>query len=270
MKTVGIVGASGKLGRYMVKHCLDRGYQVRGVCREKSVRRMPDTFGKGAPGLTRGADHRGDETMRRANAPSTLILVLLLLAARCPALADSSPTANAGGEGERNHFVGSTLFLLGNLAPGDPPYFFQLNYGHHLTPRDILTAEAITWTYYEPLGTYGSSDRSYPGKIRAYGIGVGYQRLFPRKLYLSTLAVPFRQTFFDTEDTRIQHGFQLFLQLRFGGHFEFFSRRWFLEPSVAFNYWPVNTHFPASFKEIEKGKHNYFLGEPGLHFGWRF
>lgn len=35
-----IVGASGKLGRYMVKHCLDRGYEVSGVCREKSVAKL--------------------------------------------------------------------------------------------------------------------------------------------------------------------------------------------------------------------------------------
>jgi len=38
-----IVGASGKLGRYMVRHCLDRGYQVAGVCREKSVGKL-DAF----------------------------------------------------------------------------------------------------------------------------------------------------------------------------------------------------------------------------------
>ena len=35
-----IVGASGKLGRYMVQHCLDRGYQVVGVCREQSVSKL--------------------------------------------------------------------------------------------------------------------------------------------------------------------------------------------------------------------------------------
>ena len=29
-----IVGASGKLGRYMVQHALDRGDEVVGVCRE--------------------------------------------------------------------------------------------------------------------------------------------------------------------------------------------------------------------------------------------
>lgn len=32
-----IVGASGKLGRYMVRHALDRGYEVVAVCREASV-----------------------------------------------------------------------------------------------------------------------------------------------------------------------------------------------------------------------------------------
>jgi len=37
MKRVCIIGASGKLGKYMVQHALDRGYEVVGVCREKSV-----------------------------------------------------------------------------------------------------------------------------------------------------------------------------------------------------------------------------------------
>jgi hypothetical protein len=37
-----IVGASGKLGRYMVQHALDRGYEVVGVCREKSVEKLDD------------------------------------------------------------------------------------------------------------------------------------------------------------------------------------------------------------------------------------
>ena len=38
-----IVGASGKLGQYMVQHSLDRGYEVVGVCREKSVGKL-DSF----------------------------------------------------------------------------------------------------------------------------------------------------------------------------------------------------------------------------------
>jgi NAD(P)-dependent dehydrogenase (short-subunit alcohol dehydrogenase family) len=35
-----IVGASGKLGQYMVQHALDRGYEVVGVCREESVGKL--------------------------------------------------------------------------------------------------------------------------------------------------------------------------------------------------------------------------------------
>jgi hypothetical protein len=37
-----IVGASGKLGRYMAQHALDRGYEVVGVCREKSTGKLDE------------------------------------------------------------------------------------------------------------------------------------------------------------------------------------------------------------------------------------
>ena len=35
-----IVGASGKLGRYMIQHALDRGHEVVGVCRPQSVEKL--------------------------------------------------------------------------------------------------------------------------------------------------------------------------------------------------------------------------------------
>ncbi len=37
-----VVGASGKLGKYMVQHCLALGYEVVGVCREKSVEKLDE------------------------------------------------------------------------------------------------------------------------------------------------------------------------------------------------------------------------------------
>ena len=40
MKKVCIVGASGKLGQYMVQHALDRGYEVIGVCRQRSAGKL--------------------------------------------------------------------------------------------------------------------------------------------------------------------------------------------------------------------------------------
>ena len=43
MTKVCMVGASGKLGKYMVQRALDRGYVVVGVCRERSVEKL-DAF----------------------------------------------------------------------------------------------------------------------------------------------------------------------------------------------------------------------------------
>ena len=40
MHKVCIVGASGKLGQYMIQQALERGYEVTGVCREKSVGKL--------------------------------------------------------------------------------------------------------------------------------------------------------------------------------------------------------------------------------------
>jgi len=43
IKKVCIIGASGKLGKYMIRHSLDKGYEVVGVCRNKSVYKL-DSF----------------------------------------------------------------------------------------------------------------------------------------------------------------------------------------------------------------------------------
>jgi NAD(P)-dependent dehydrogenase (short-subunit alcohol dehydrogenase family) len=57
-----IVGASGKLGQYMVQHALDRGYEVVGVCREQSTGKLDRFRGRMTvvPGATndRGAIRR--------------------------------------------------------------------------------------------------------------------------------------------------------------------------------------------------------------------
>src|SRR5579862_6073124 len=75
MMKVCIVGASGKLGKYMVQHALDRGYEVVGVCRERSVEKL-EVF-KGRITVIPGATN-DREVIRRAVAGCDGVLVVLV------------------------------------------------------------------------------------------------------------------------------------------------------------------------------------------------
>lgn len=75
MKKVCIVGASGKLGQYMVKHALDRGYEVVGVCRERSVGKL-DAF-KGRIAIFPGATN-DREVIKKAVAGCDAVLTVLM------------------------------------------------------------------------------------------------------------------------------------------------------------------------------------------------
>jgi len=70
-----IVGASGKLGRYMVQHALDRGDEVVGVCRERSVGKL-DAF-KGRITVIPGATN-DREVIKRAVAGYDGVLTVLV------------------------------------------------------------------------------------------------------------------------------------------------------------------------------------------------
>ncbi|MFJ8190008.1 NAD(P)-dependent oxidoreductase [Streptomyces sp. NPDC096094] len=75
VKKVCVIGASGKLGQYMVGHALDRGYEVVGVCREGSVRKLAGFEGRMTvvPGPT-----NDPEVIRRAVAGCDGVLTVLV------------------------------------------------------------------------------------------------------------------------------------------------------------------------------------------------
>ncbi|MBS4100872.1 NAD(P)-dependent oxidoreductase [Tsukamurella paurometabola] len=74
-RRVCIVGASGKLGRYLVDEALRRGYEVVGVCRERSVGKLADRADRitVVPGDTDDA-----EVIRRAVAGCDGVLTVLV------------------------------------------------------------------------------------------------------------------------------------------------------------------------------------------------
>ena len=186
---------------------------------------------------------------------------------------NNSPSDSLSSQKEKHiikyrHSIGASLFMVSNFFPESADYYL-LFYGYRLSQKDRIFVEFNTWKYSEPLGTYGHSEEFYPGYVRAYGVGIGYQRFHWKGLFTSVSATPFIKQYYDMDNNKIQNGFQLYLQLIAGYRFEFFKKYFFLEPAYALKYWPVDTKFPADFAEIEEGAPKYIF-EPSLNFGFKF
>ncbi len=222
-----------------------------------------------------GVRMSSSKSMIRVALASAICSLLICSASATAAPAEHSGPAGGSASGSRRCYVGSSLFMLANLAHDDyPPKFYQLNAGYMITPRDRLSVEAVTWRYYHPLGipygpSFASPQETYPGHVREYGVGVAYQRFLWNGLYSSLEALPLLRRYYDSQDQEIGNGFQLFLTMRLGYHIDVFDRV-FLEPSIAFNQWPVSTNVPDGFAALDRKWPSYFLFEPGLHVGVEF
>ncbi|MDO1451364.1 hypothetical protein Q0590_34130 [Rhodocytophaga aerolata] len=174
-------------------------------------------------------------------------------------------------------FVGSTIFLLGNLAPTNPPNFFQLNIGYRLTGKDVITLEPKTWKYAWPNGihplfnkSYGKPEEEFPGYVREFGISVAYQRFFWKGLYAELNVMPSRQTFVGNDGKKISNGFQLFNTYRIGYHIKLLKDRFFIQPSLAITHRAYHSKLPDGFKQLDDKWSKFIFGEPGFHFGFNF
>ena len=173
-------------------------------------------------------------------------------------------------------FVGSTLFLLGNLATTNTPDFAQLNVGYRITGKDVLSVELITWKYAWPLGinpffnqSYGKPEEKFPGYIRDYGIGLAYQRFFWKGLYAAVHIMPMWQTFVNNNGAKVDNGFHIFNSYRVGYHIKLFKDRLFIQPSLGIAGRPYHTKMPDGFT-VKDDKWPKYTPEPGLHFGYNF
>lgn len=176
----------------------------------------------------------------------------------------------------KKHFIGSTLFLLGNFAATNNPGFVQLNLGYRITGKDVVSVELITWKYAWPLGmnpffneSYGNPEEKFPGYIREYGMALAYQRYLWKGLYVAVHVMPTLQIFVDENGDKVDNGFQLFCTNRIGYHIKLFKDRFFLEPSLGIAYRPYHTEMPDGFKQKDDQWPKY-TPEPGLHLGFNF
>ena len=110
-----ILGASGKLGRYMVRHTLDRGYEVVGVCREQSIPKLAEFADRIE--LHGGAtDDR--EVIQKAVAGCDGVLVVL------------APWG-------MNHYASGTAQAVLDLAPGDARLVFSTGWWPSRDGQDV-------------------------------------------------------------------------------------------------------------------------------------
>jgi hypothetical protein len=177
----------------------------------------------------------------------------------------------------RKHFIGSTLFMLGNLSSVNRPDFVQLNYGYRITGKDVITLELRTWKYAWPLGihplvnkSYGTPEEEFPGYIREFGFSLAYQRFLWKGLYAELNVMNAFQNFVNTDGKKIDKGFHIFNTYRVGYHVKLFKDRFFIQPSIAITHRPYHTRMPDGFKKMDDKWSKFVFGEPGLHFGYNF
>ena len=106
--------------------------------------------------------------------------------------------------------------------------------------------------------------------MRSFGITIAYKRFLYKGADAAVQAMNSLQRYADENNRTIQNGYQLFMTFRLGYHFAFAKNRLFIEPSIAKTYWPINTNVPESFTKKEGNWPNYFIFEPGVHFGVKF
>ncbi|MFV0607113.1 MAG: hypothetical protein ACK5NK_14880 [Niabella sp.] len=174
-------------------------------------------------------------------------------------------------------YIGSSLYLLGNLIPNDPnpPEYVQLNVGYRITPKDVISFEFKRSIYAWPLGipfgssSFDASGKNYPGHARILAPTLGYQHFWWKGAYSSVYALNAFEKYMDEDKKKIGNGFTLYLNFHLGYQFKFLKNRFFFEPAIGCSYWPLRTNVPESFKVVEEKWPTYFI-QPGLHFGFNF
>jgi len=174
-------------------------------------------------------------------------------------------------------FVGSTMFIFGNLSTVNPPNFAQLNVGYRITGKDVIALEPKTWKYAWPNGihpffnkVYGKDEEKFPGYVREIGLSLSYQRFFWKGIYAELNVMPSLQHIMNEEGKKIENGFQIFNTYRVGYHIKLFKDRFFIQPSLAITHRAHHTKMPNGFKQLDDKWSKFIYGEPGFHIGFNF
>jgi hypothetical protein len=215
--------------------------------------------------------------MKTILARRTAAVLAMALAAVLVPLALSAEERPAGEPpkgAESRLSLEASAWMVMNLFP-DSADFYQFTLGYWPDGKDAFFLNGVTWKYGAPIGIpmtspqFGNPAQDYPGYVRAFGLGLGYQRMLWKGLFAAAYATPFVQVFRAADGGDLGTGFQLYLQAQAGYQIDLYKGRFFVKPFLSCNWWPINTGFPPSFHEKEDRWPDYYLFEPHLNLGVR-
>jgi hypothetical protein len=172
--------------------------------------------------------------------------------------------------------VSTTYLTFVNFGPEETnTYMCEFHLGYKITPKDRIEIKVASWSLFEPMAIpWGphkmQESEAYPGRLEENGIGITYQRLLWKGLFTQIEILPLWKTYLDENKKKIDDGFKLYTSYHLGYHIPLFNNRFYLEPQVHCNYWPIDSKAPQSFQEKESKWNNYFLFEPNLYIGVKF
>jgi hypothetical protein len=176
-------------------------------------------------------------------------------------------------------FSVSTPYLtFVNFGPEETnTHHYEFHFKYKLTPKDKIGIKVATWKLFQSMGMpildafEMKESEFYPGRLKERGIGITYQRMLWKGLFASVEILPLWKTYLDENNKKIDDGFMLYTSYHLGYHVSLFKDRFYIEPQVHCNYWPIDTKAPQGFKEKDdKWNNNYFLFEPNLYIGVNF
>ncbi len=173
--------------------------------------------------------------------------------------------------------INTTYLTFANFgAEKTNTHMCEFHFDYKLTPKDKIGIKVASWELFAPMGiplwdpSFQKESEFFPGKLSESGIGVTYQRMLWKGLFAAVEILPLWKKYLDENKKKIDDGFKLYTTYHVGYHVSFLKNRFFIEPQVHCNYWPIDTKAPQSFEVKENKWNNYFLFEPNLYIGVNF
>ena len=163
-----------------------------------------------------------------------------------------------------------------NFGPEETnTHHYEFHFEYSLSPKDKIGIKVTTWQLFTPMGIpWGpykmDENEFYPGKLKEDGIGITYQRILWKGIFAAVEILPLKKKYLDENKEKIGSGYKFYTSYHIGYHLPLLKNRFYIEPQIHCNYWPLDTKGPAGFEEKESKWNNYFLFEPNLYIGVKF